>query len=169
MKELSRDCKRIMNSERGPCSSMVADDEWPQGGSTGPEHRHGHLLLCCHKCIFNESAPLAPLQSMTVPWGWHDPNFVPVKRRFWTNPLLLWLRNVNNLSSEAISLAPHSGPYLRWEQGLSPSQCWRQVWSHLELLLSNRLFFLIKGPSEKLWESAKLSLFFLCCAFAAVV
>lgn len=55
--------ERIMNSG----GSMSADDEWPRGGSTGPEQRHSHLLLCCHKCIFNESAPLTPLQSRTVP------------------------------------------------------------------------------------------------------
>lgn len=56
-----------MNSEHGAGSSMSADDERPRGGSAGPEPRHGHLLLCCHKCIFNESAPLTPLQSATAP------------------------------------------------------------------------------------------------------
>lgn len=35
----------------------------------------GHLFPGCHRCIFNESAPLTPRRSRSAPGGRPDPNF----------------------------------------------------------------------------------------------
>lgn len=62
--------ERVMNSvlEQVAISGMMNE----RGEDL--QEDHSHLLLCCHKCIFNERAPLTPPQSTAIPYGCRDPN-----------------------------------------------------------------------------------------------